>query len=253
MEQSLFDTKQTPPKQIRYTLLGRAIFEFHSYLFGPLRQYFSNKDYLDGLADQKQASLLRFSRATWRIMILSILLTLYVSGVKFDFSIAGKQLVQLPSIIEVVMFLAAGALMQSVTTFLDYMIVDRLLNTLTTHELKITSPAYAYAHKNSLGIWADVLSIRMSGYRSGRAHIAVALFVVAYGILTLAAMYGFCLWSIVYAFFFLYQSQSFTSPTFEIIAWIAMAGAGFAVALLILTFLVRFEFTLKEMPNTNEE
>ena len=231
--------------EIKKTLLGRAIFQFQSYLFEPLLQkYFATKEYLDGLAVEKKECSARMNSAMARCLMLAFLLACYVGGIQFDVAVFGTKFFQFPAIVEVLTLLTAFALLGSALTFLDHMIVDRLLDTLIRSQLQIDSPVYAYAHRNSFGIWHDVLTIRKIGYASPATHLAITGISLGYIVIHGMAFLTFTAGTIAYAFYFVVVEDHTISPLFETMSWVGAIVGAFSIFLLVATILVRFEFKI---------
>ena len=206
------------PDAVTNSLVGRALIEFHSYLFSERRKYFATREYLDGLAEQRNQTSDRFGRSTGRAVITCFLLIGYVGGVKFELPLLENYIVQFPAVIELITFLASLMLMQVVVTFLDYVIVEQMLDTLARHELNIQSPKFAYAHKSSIGIWIEILNSSREGYRSGLGHVLVAGTVGIFFGLYLLALILFCFGVIIFAFHYVVVEGHSTSITFNLLS-----------------------------------
>lgn len=233
--------------EIKLTLVGRALFQFESYLFGDnLRKHFATHDYLNGLATEKKDATTRMNLALGRSIILSFILSCYVSGIRFDIALFDIKILQFPATVEILTLLTAFSLFATIITFLDFIIVDRILAHLSGSTLGIDSPAYGYAHRNSNGIWADIFTIRRAGYQSSFAHRIVATVFLGYLFVYGFAILSFITGTIVYAFYFVVIEENKTAWMFTAMAWMGFLVAVVGVFVFTVALLVRFKFRIPQ-------
>ncbi|HUT49201.1 MAG TPA: hypothetical protein VM325_07660, partial [Alphaproteobacteria bacterium] len=136
------------------------------------------------------------------------------------------------------------AFMAAVFSFLDFLIVDSMLDTVGRHGLDFESPMFLYAHKNAFTIWTDVLTLRIRGYQSGFGH----KFVI-FGTLTFLIVYSSCLFlfpvvSIVYASIIVLSNASWPLGFFDCIVIFSIFVI-LTISVISLTILFRgFKFSV---------
>ena len=240
------------PSELKQTIFERAVTEYSSYLLGNLREHFTSHEYLDGLALEKKDALARMAKTMSRSTVFAVLLISYVSGIHFDIKILGNEIFQFPAVIEVLTFLLAASLLQSVLLSIDYMLIDRMLETLCQEVFKIQSPRYTYAHRNAQGIFIDMLTPWGVGYASTRSHWAVVLCMGVFFIGYYLGALVFHIVTIGYAAHYILVNGHATSEVFTIATWLSLVFMAASLFLLIMTFAIKLRFVASHTDLQNE-
>lgn len=241
------DNPSFAERVIRYTLVGRSVFQFQSYLYNPsLEPHFKSHDYLYGLASEKKEAFARMTPIMGRMLIITFLLVCYLIGIRFEFQLLGTQVLQFPALIEVLSFMTAMALLATIISFLDYLKITRVLDVLAENVFGLDSPIYGYAHKNAHGLWGDIFALRSVGYVSSNSHKAIltafGLYLFAYAFFVIAIPFG----AVLYTFYFIVIDCNHTSWFFTTLVCFSLVVSIVSISLFIVALCVKFNFEIPE-------
>lgn len=159
----------TDKKFTRYNIVGRSGATLHAYLNGSLRDYFLSRDYVYGLAEQKNILHAKQSRAAAWMFGLTTLLAFFDSVVGTNVSFLGLSFVVKPVFSAAICFLAASAFFSVILRFIDILILDNYLRTVG-QQVKIYSFGLYILPKCAINLWSEAASPRFYGSKSGVGH-----------------------------------------------------------------------------------